>query len=49
MSRLYLSRAAVDELDRAQVELDAHLPAGSDGRGWRAYGRWVAARGWKVW
>jgi hypothetical protein len=30
--RLYLSRAAVDELVQAQAELDAHLPSGSDGR-----------------
>jgi hypothetical protein len=30
--RLYLSGAALDELDRAQVALDAHLPSGSDGR-----------------
>ena len=30
--RLYLSGVAVDELDQAQVELDEHLPSGSDGR-----------------
>ena len=30
--QLYLSRAALDELHRAQAELDAHLPSGSDGR-----------------
>jgi hypothetical protein len=31
-SQLYLSSAALDELDQAQAELDAHLPSGSDGR-----------------
>jgi len=31
-SQLYLSGAALDELDQAQAELDAHLPSGSDGR-----------------
>jgi len=32
VSRLYLGSPALDELDQAQVELDAHLPSGSDGR-----------------
>ena len=31
-SRLYLSRSAFDELDKAQAALDAHLPSGSNGR-----------------
>ncbi len=31
-SQLYLSNVAVDELEQAQAELDAHLPSGSDGR-----------------
>jgi hypothetical protein len=30
--QVYLSRAAADELGQAQVDLDAHLPSGSDGR-----------------
>jgi hypothetical protein len=30
--QLYLSSVAVDELERAQADLDAHLPSGSDGR-----------------
>jgi hypothetical protein len=31
-SYVYLSSAAIDELDRAQAKLDEHLPSGSDGR-----------------
>ena len=30
--QLYLSTVAIDELDQAQAELDAHLPSGSDGK-----------------
>jgi hypothetical protein len=30
--QLYLSAAAVVELDQAQAELDEHLPSGCDGR-----------------
>jgi hypothetical protein len=32
VSRLYLSHTALDALEQAQAELDAHLPTGSDGR-----------------
>jgi hypothetical protein len=31
-SQAYVSGTAVEKLDRAQQELDSHLPSGSDGR-----------------